>query len=140
MQPDPLAKSCTGRMHYVCAVLAVTFTLMLTVVGLRSAPGMAIVPLRSAFGWSVRPISGAVSLNILLMGLTGLAGTSSLKRSGDAVAARRRFRALHHDLAVAIASDPRAGHRRRCEAGAVGLAAAIANRWFATRRGLVRGC
>ena len=49
----------------------VAFTMTLGAVGVRAAPGVMIVPLERAFGWSAGTISGAVSLNILLMGLTG---------------------------------------------------------------------
>ena len=71
MTPSPLVKFCSGRVHYAWVVMAVTFSMTLAVVGVRAAPGVMIVPLQHAFGWSVSTISGAVSVNILLMGLTG---------------------------------------------------------------------
>ena len=73
MKSNLLAKLCFGRVHYAWVVLVVIFTMTLAVVGVRAAPGVMIVPLQHAFGWSVGTISGAVSLNILLMGVTGVA-------------------------------------------------------------------
>jgi hypothetical protein len=71
MPPSPLAKLCSPRVHYAWVARAVTFSVTLAVVGVRAAPGVMIVPLQRAFGWNVGTISGAVSPNILLMGLTG---------------------------------------------------------------------
>jgi MFS family permease len=133
--------------HYAWIALAVTFTSTLAVVGVRAAPGVMIVPLEHAFGWSAGTISGAVSVNILLMGLTGpfltgLMASIGIKRVillamsvllvGAALSA---FMTnpwelyLTWGLLIGIGSG----------AGAVGVAAAIANRWFAARRGLVMG-
>jgi hypothetical protein len=51
-----------------------------------AAPGVMIVPLQRAFGWDVSIISGAISLNIILLGatgpfLTGLMQVIGLKRT-----------------------------------------------------------
>jgi MFS family permease len=147
MQPNPLAKLCSGRVHYAWVALAVTFTMMLAVVGVRSAPGVMIVPLQRAFGWSVGTISGAVSLNILLMGLTGpfltgLVETIGLKRT----ILLAMLVLLAGSLASCFMSTPWQLYLTwglmigvGAGVGAVGLAAAVANRWFATRRGLVMG-
>ena len=66
-----LAKHCSGRVHYAWIVLGVTFLAALAAVGVRSAPGVMIVPLQRSFGWDVGTISGAVSVNILLLGILG---------------------------------------------------------------------
>ena len=66
-----LARLSYGRMHYAWIVLAVMFSATLAGVGVRAAPGVMIVPLQRAFGWDVATISGAVSLNIILLGATG---------------------------------------------------------------------
>src|SRR3954449_6645270 len=81
-----LAKACSGRLHYAWVTLAVVFFAMLAGVGVRAAPGVMIVPLQRAFGWDVSTISGAVSLNIILLGatgpfLTGLLQIIGLKRT-----------------------------------------------------------
>ena len=55
-------------------------------VGVRAAPGVMILPLQRTFGWDVGTISGAVSVNIILLGvlgpfLTGLVDVVGLKRT-----------------------------------------------------------
>jgi MFS family permease len=147
MIPSRLASLFSGRVHYAWVVLAVMFTAMLAGVGVRAAPGVMIVPLQQAFGWDVSTISGAVSLNIILLGvtgpfLTGLMQVFGLKRtivlclgllmagtglSTFMTAPWQLF--LTWGLMVGIGSG----------AGAVGMAAAIANRWFARRTALAMG-
>lgn len=138
---------CRGRVHYDWVVLAVMFSATLAGVGVRAAPGVMIVPLEHAFGWNVATISGAVSVNIILMGaagpfLTGLIEYAGLKRTIIgcmltlfAGAALSNFMTspwqlfLTWGVLVGIGSG----------AGAVGMAAAVANRWFTRRTGLAMG-
>lgn len=128
-------------------VLAVVFSATLAGVGVRAAPGVMIVPLEHAFGWNVATISGAVSLNIVLLGatgpfLTGLIEFVGLKRtiigcmlvmiagtglSNFMTSPWQLF--LTWGLMVGVGSG----------AGAVGIAAAVANRWFVKRNGLAMG-
>src|SRR4051812_35218888 len=58
-------------MHYAWVTLAVGFCAMLAGVGVRAGPGVMITPLEKAFGWDVSTISAAVSVNIILLGVTG---------------------------------------------------------------------
>jgi MFS family permease len=147
MTPSPLAKFCSGRVHYAWVVLAVTFSMTLAVVGVRAAPGVMIVPLQRAFGWSVSTISGAVSLNILLMGLTGPFLTGLMESTGQK-------RTILLAMGVLVAGSGASAFMTvpwqlyltwglmigvGAGAGSVGVAAAVANRWFMTRRGLVMG-
>jgi predicted MFS family arabinose efflux permease len=145
--PTRLARLGSGRVHYAWVVLAVMFTATLAGVGVRAAPGVMIVPLEQAFGWDVSTISGAISLNIILLGatgpfLTGLTQIIGLKRtimlclallmlgtglSTFMTAPWQLF--LTWGLMVGIGSG----------AGAVGMAAAVANRWFARRTGFAMG-
>ena len=86
MTPTIFARLCSGRMHYAWIVLVVMFCAMLAGVGVRAAPGVMILPLQRAFGWDVSTISGAVSVNIILLGvlgpfLTGLVDVVGLKRT-----------------------------------------------------------
>ena len=147
MMPAGLARICRGRVHYAWIVLAVMFSATLAGVGVRAAPGVMIIPLERAFGWNVATISGAVSLNIILMGatgpfLTGLIDVVGLKRtiigcmivlvagtglSNFMTSPWQLF--LTWGLMVGIGSG----------ASAVGMAAAVANRWFVRRNGLAMG-
>jgi MFS family permease len=147
MLPTRLARLCFGRMHYAWVVLVIMFVAMLAGVGVRAAPGVMIVPLQRAFGWDVSTISGAVSLNIILLGatgpfLTGLMQIIGLKRTimlclallmagtGLSTFMTEPWQLfLTWGLMVGIGSG----------AGAVGMAAAVANRWFARRTGFAMG-
>ncbi|HTB45945.1 MAG TPA: MFS transporter, partial [Acetobacteraceae bacterium] len=65
------ARLFSGRVHYAWIVVAIAFTVILIGVGVRAAPAVLMVPLQRTFGWNADTISGAVSLNILLLGVTG---------------------------------------------------------------------
>src|SRR5580693_3502911 len=142
-----IARLFAGRVHYAWVVVAVMFVVILASVGVRAAPGVLIVPLQAAFGWNAAVISGAVSLNILLFGLVGpfaagLIQTIGLKRTvlcsmallvigaGSSAFVSEIWQLyLTWGILVGLGSG----------AGMVGLATAIANRWFVHRRGLVVG-
>jgi MFS family permease len=142
-----LARLRSGRIHYAWVALAVMFTATLAGVGVRAAPGVMIVPLQRAFGWDVSTISGAISLNIILLGatgpfMTGLMQIIGLKRTimlclavlmagtGLSTFMTQPWQLfMTWGLMVGIGSG----------AGAVGMAAAIANRWFARRTGFAMG-
>jgi hypothetical protein len=147
MTPTWLARLCSGRFHYAWVVLGLVFMSMLAGVSVRAAPGVMIGPLRRAFGWDVSTISGAVSVNIILMGLigpfiAGLMQTLGLKRtmilalmvlmSGTSLSlfmTQPWQLFLTWGVLVGIGAG----------AGAVGFAGAVANRWFHTRRFRRRG-
>jgi len=145
--PTVIASMFKGRLHYSWVVLVVMFVVILASVGVRATPGVLIVPLQQAFGWNAAVISGAVGLNILLFGLVGpfAAGfiqTIGLKKTVLVSMALLVIGAglssfvteiwqlyLTWGVLVGLGSG----------AGMVGLATAIANRWFVKRRGLVVG-
>lgn len=142
-----LARVCLGRLHYAWIALTVAFLITVGAMGVRAAPGVMIVPLEKAFGWSVGTISAAISVNILLVGLTGpfmtgLMETLGLRRTiliclslllaGTGLSAFiteswQLF--MTWGLLVGIGAS----------AGTVGMAAAVANRWFFSHRGLAMG-
>jgi predicted MFS family arabinose efflux permease len=141
------ARLCSGRVHYAWIVLTIMFLVTLASVGVRAAPGVMIVPLQRALGWDVSTISAAISVNIILFGATGpfiagLAETFGLKRTilactfvliaatGLSLCMTAPWQLfLTWGLMVGIGSG----------ASAVGITAAIANRWFATRTGFAVG-
>jgi MFS family permease len=144
-QTRPVTKS--GRVHYAWIVLAVVFTSTLAGVGVRAAPGVMIVPLEHTFGWEVSTISGAICVNIILLGLTGpfltglmqimglkrtilLCLTISMTGTGLSVFMTQAWQLfLTWGLMVGIGTG----------AGAVGMAGAVADRWFTQRAGLAMG-
>jgi MFS family permease len=142
-----LARTCAGRVHYAWVALIVAFTITLGAVGVRAAPGVIIVPLQQAFGWSVGTISAAISLNILLLGMTGpfitgLMETLGLRRT---VLLCLSLLLLGTGLSTFITAPWQLFATWGlmvgvgASAGAVGMAAAIANRWFVSHRGLAMG-
>jgi MFS family permease len=144
--PLAFAKLCSGRVHYAWIVLALMFTATLAGVGVRTAPGVMIVPLERAFGWDVGTISAAISINIILMGglgpfVTGFMEVVGLKRTvllgmmllvastGLSIFMTEPWQLfLTWGLMVGIGC-----------AGAVGITAEVANRWFAEHNGLAMG-
>src|SRR2546430_15669202 len=142
-----LSRLCAGRVHYAWVALAGMFSATLAGGGVRAARGVMILPLQRAFGWDVSTISGAVSVNIILLGvtgpfLTGLVEVFGLKRmvllcmglliagtglSSFMTAPWQLF--LTWGFMVGIGSG----------AGAFGIAAAVANRGFEKRNGLAMG-
>src|SRR5438874_12202893 len=66
-----LARLCSGRVHYAWIVRAVVFPATLAGGGVRAAPGVMIVPLERAFGWDVGTIAAAISIHIILVGVSG---------------------------------------------------------------------
>ena len=147
MKPTTVAKFFAGRMHYAWVVLVVMFFAMLAGVGVRAAPGVMILPLERAFGWSVGTISAAVSINIILMGFTGpfLIGLEQVIGLKRTILGCMTLLAAGTGLSLLMSSPWQlfltwgvmvgigAG------AGAVGMAAAVANRWFVARSGLAMG-
>jgi MFS family permease len=147
MGPHRVARLLAGQVHYAWVVVGLMFTVILATVGVRAAPGVLIVPLQQQFGWTTGTISGAISLNILLGGLVGPLGAALIQRIGirgtvlcslsllAAGAAGAAFATKPWELyatwgvLVGIGSG----------AGMVGMATAVANRWFVARRGLVVG-
>ena len=136
-----------GRPHYAWVVAGVAFVTLLLASGFRSTPGVLIVPLQNDFGWSRATISVAVSVNLVLFGLTGPFAAAAMLRFGV-----RRVMLLALLLCAAgsaltvVMTQPWQlillwGVVVGLGTGSMAsvLAATIAARWFVTRRGLVTG-
>jgi sugar phosphate permease len=136
-----------GRRHYAWLIVAVTFVTLITTAGFRATPGVLIVPLQHEYGWSRGTISVAVSLGLVMFGLTAPFSTALMERFGV-----RRVMLVALVLIAAGASatslmaapwqlDLLWGVVVGSAAGAVSvpLAATVATRWFVERRGLATG-
>jgi MFS family permease len=142
-----LARLVGGRIHYAWIVVGIMFVVILATVGARAAPGILIVPLERAFGWDAATISGALSLNIVLGGAVGPFGAALIQRIGMRGTVLCSLALLAAGaVGAALASRPWELYATwgvlvglGSGAGMVGMATAIANRWFAARRGLVVG-
>ena len=126
---------------------AVTFLTLVANAGFRSAPSVLIIPLQDAFGWSRDAISLAVSVNVLLFGLTAPFAAALMERFGirKVVMCAETVVGLGA-LATIFIQKPWHlvflwGVIVGIGTGAMALvfAATVANRWFVKRKGLVIG-
>jgi sugar phosphate permease len=136
-----------GHRNYAWLIVIVTFVTLITTAGFRATPGVLIVPLQDEFGWSRSTISLAVSLGLLMFGLTAPFSAALMERFG---VRRVMLIALVTIATGASLTTVMTSSWQLCllwgvvvgsATGAVGvpLAATVANRWFETRRGLVTG-
>jgi sugar phosphate permease len=136
-----------GRRHYAWLIVLVTFVTLITTAGFRATPGVLIVPLQDEFGWSRGTISLAVSLGLLLFGLTAPFSAALMERFGVrrvmliALATIATGASLTTVMNAPWQLDLLWGVVVGSATGAVSvpLAATIATRWFSSRRGLVTG-
>jgi MFS family permease len=136
-----------GRIHYAWVVFGVTFFALLAAAGIRSMPGVLIVPLEHDFGWNRATISVAVSINLLLFGLSGPFAAAFMNRFG----VRRVLVCALLLIATGVGLTPLMRQPWQLDllwgvvvgigTGAMAsvLATTIATRWFEARRGLVTG-
>ncbi|HYE47460.1 MAG TPA: MFS transporter [Caulobacter sp.] len=138
-----------GRLpfHYAYVVLGTTFLALLAAAGLRAAPGVLILPLQLSFGWDRATVSACAALGIFTNGLVGpfaaaLMQTYGIRRvmlAGLAMMAAATFASLFMTQAWQYLLTW--GLITGVGSGAVAgvLAAAVVNRWFASRQGLMMG-
>ena len=142
-----MVKALGGRLYYGWVVVAVVFLALLVSAGVRAAPAVLINPLETELGWSRAAISFAVSVGLLLYGLSGpvagwlmdrfgptrltLVGLAVIGGSTLAGAAMTELWQLN--LFWGVLSGVGTG------VVAPVLGATVANRWFVERRGLVLG-
>lgn len=135
------------RIHPAWWVAAVAFLALLAAAGFRAAPGALMIPLHNDFGWSMSVMSLAVSVNLILYGLTAPFAAALMDRFGV-----RQIVALALFLVAAGAGGSVImtaswqllvfwGVLIGLGTGSMAMvfAATIANRWFIRRRGLVMG-
>jgi sugar phosphate permease len=133
--------------HYAWLIVLVTFVTLITTAGFRATPGVLIVPLQDEFGWSRGTISLAVSLGLLLFGLTAPFSAALMERFGVrrvmliALATIATGASLTTVMTAPWQLDLLWGVVVGSATGAVSvpLAATVATRWFSSRRGLVTG-
>src|SRR2546422_617062 len=135
------------RIHYAWVVAAVTFVALMGAAGFRATPSVLIVPLQNEFGWNRAVISVAVSINLILFGLTGPFAAALMDRFGiRKVTVGALATVATGALLTTIMNSPWqlyllwgvvVGLGTGCMASV--LAATVAGRWFVQRRGLVLG-
>ncbi len=135
------------RIHYAWIVAAVTFLALMGAAGFRATPSVLIVPLQQEFGWNRAVISVAVSINLILFGLTGPFAAALMDRFGlRTVVVGALVTISGGALLTTLMSSPWQlyllwGVVVGLGTGSIAsvFAANVASRWFARRRGLVLG-
>lgn len=148
--PDTTKTVPTGRrrrLHPAWIVAAVAFLALVGAAGFRAAPGVLMVPLQQEFGWSTTVLSLAVSINLVLFGLTAPFAAALMERFGirKVTAIALCLIGLGSALTVFVNQSWQIlltwGLLIGLGTGSMALvfAATIANTWFAKSRGLVIG-
>ena len=70
------------RIHWAWVVAAVSFVAILGAAGFRSVPGVMMMPLHMEFGWSHGVVGLAMSVNMMLFGLTAPFAAALMDRFG----------------------------------------------------------
>ncbi|MET0931644.1 MAG: MFS transporter [Aeromicrobium sp.] len=136
-----------SRIHPAWFVAVTAFVALIGAAGFRAAPGALMVPLHDEFGWSTSVMSLAVSINLLLYGLTAPFAAALMDKFG--IRTVTTFALLMVSLGSGLTVFMTESFQLLITWGVlIGLgtgsmamvfAATIANRWFVERRGLVMG-
>jgi MFS family permease len=128
-------------------VAVVAFVALVGAAGFRATPSVLIRPLHDEFGWSTGTISAAVSVNLLLYGLTAPFAAALMDKFGlrRVVTAALLLVAAGSGLTVLMTTSWQLvlcwGVLVGFGTGSMALAfvATVTNRWFVRHRGLVTG-
>jgi predicted MFS family arabinose efflux permease len=135
------------RLHRAWLVAAVAFVATIGAAGFRATPGVFIDPLHAEFGWSTGVISAAVSVNLLLFGLTAPFAAALMERFGmrRVVSCALLLVAAGSGLTIFMTAS---WQLMLCWGVLVGLGtgsmalvfvATVTGRWFVKHRGVVTG-
>ncbi|MEU8608502.1 MFS transporter, partial [Actinoplanes sp. NPDC048791] len=135
------------RLHPAWFVAAVAFIALVGAAGFRATPSVMLQPLHDEFGWSLGTISAAVSVNLLLYGLTAPFAAALMEKLGirRVVAGALVLVSAGSGLTIFMQQSWQLilcwGVLVGLGTGsmALGFVAVVANRWFVARRGLVVG-
>ena len=135
------------RIHPAWIVAAVAFVALVGAAGFRAAPGVLMVPLQNEFGWSTTVLSAAVSINLVLFGLTAPFAAALMERFGIRAVTTVALVLIGAGSALTVLVTESWqilltwGLLIGLGTGSMALvfAATIANTWFVKSRGLVIG-
>ncbi|WP_104171963.1 MFS transporter [Arthrobacter sp. Y81] len=144
--PSP-QKGRRRQLHPAWIVAAVAFLALVGAAGFRAAPGVLMVPLQDEFGWSTTVLSGAVSINLVLFGLTAPFAAALMDRFGIRAVTSVALVLIGAGSALTVLVNQSWqilltwGLLIGLGTGSMALvfAATIANTWFTKSRGLVIG-
>jgi MFS family permease len=135
------------HIHWAWVVAAVSFVAILGAAGFRSVPGVMMMPLHMEFGWSHGVVGLAMSVNMMLFGLTAPFAAALMDRFGvrPVLATALMLIAAGSALSVLMTASWQLvllwGVLVGIGTGSIsmGFVATVATRWFEARRGLVTG-
>jgi MFS family permease len=135
------------RIHWAWVVAAVSFVAILGAAGFRSIPGVMMNPLHHEFGWSHGTVGLAMSVNMMLYGLTAPFAAALMDRFGvrPVLTVSLLLIATGSACSIAMMASWQLvllwGVLVGVGTGSIsmGFVAIIATRWFEQRRGLVTG-
>ncbi|MET3204105.1 MFS family permease [Arthrobacter sp. UYEF6] len=135
------------RLHPAWTVAAVAFLALVGAAGFRAAPGVLMVPLQQEFGWSTTVLSAAVSINLVLFGLTAPFAAALMEKFGIRAVTANALVLIGAGSALTVLVNQSWqilltwGLLIGLGTGSMALvfAATIANTWFSKSRGLVIG-
>jgi predicted MFS family arabinose efflux permease len=141
-QPRP-----APRIHPAWWVALVAFFTAIGAAGFRSTPGVLITPLHDEYGWPIGLIGLAVSINLVLFGLTAPFSAALMERFGikRVVASALLLVSVGSILPIWMTASWQLilcwGLLVGLGTGAMSmsLVAVVTARWFVARRGLVSG-
>ncbi|WP_433421677.1 MFS transporter [Microtetraspora malaysiensis] len=136
-----------SRPHRAWIVAAVALVAIIGAAGFRATPGVFITPLQEEFGWTRGTIGFAVSVNLMLFGLTAPFAAALMDRFGmrSIVSAALALVAAGSGVTVFMTAS---WQLVLCWGVLVGLGtgsmalvfvATVTDRWFVRHRGLVTG-
>jgi MFS family permease len=137
----------TRMIHPGWIIAAVAFLALVGAAGFRAAPSALMVPLEGEFGWSRSELSVAVSVNLLLYGLTAPFAAALMNRFGLRRITTIALLLVSAGAALSIFATASWmlvatwGVLIGLGTGSMALvfAATVADNWFIKRRGLVVG-
>jgi predicted MFS family arabinose efflux permease len=144
-EPTPPPRRRT--IHRAWYVAGVAFVAIIGAAGFRATPGVLITPLEEEFGWSRATIGSAVSVNLVLFGLTAPFAAALMDRFGlrRVVACALVLVALGSGLTVFMSASWQLmlgwGVLVGLGTGSMALVfvATVTGRWFVRHRGMVTG-
>jgi predicted MFS family arabinose efflux permease len=135
------------RLHRAWLVAVVAFVALIGAAGFRATPGVLMTPLQQEFGWTRGSISLAVSINLLLYGMTAPFAAALMDRLGmrRVVCFALLLVATGSGLTIFMNASWQLvlcwGVLVGLGTGSMALAfvATVTDRWFVRHRGLVTG-
>ncbi len=137
----------TGRIHPAWFVAGAALVALIGAAGFRAAPGVLMVPLHEEFGWSMTQISLAVTVNLVLYGVTAPFAAGLMQRFGIRRVTTAALLVIAAGAALTVFIDApwqlllTWGLLIGLGTGSMALvfAATVTDTWFVKRRGLVSG-